>query len=170
MNTNGTAPQGAPVAWQPGEALERARHSREQVADSVRTLLEDEERNYQALSDQVDVARQRVDHLRKALSHLVAEPSRTAPAKAPAQARQRADGTVFRPRQEYLDELVEALRAAGGALTSEQILGRVSFSHDVVRRAITVLREEERVRLAGRAGKTGRAHLYALMPEPATDA
>jgi CHASE3 domain sensor protein len=170
MSTNGTAPQGAPVARQPGETLKRARATREQVVGSVRTLLEDEERKYQRLRDQVEEARQRMDHLRKALDHLLAEPGQAAPAKAKVQTqpRQRADGTVFRPRQQYLDQVVEALR--DGPLTNAQILERVSFSHDVVRRAIAVLREEERVRRAGRTGKTGRAHVYALMPERPADA
>jgi hypothetical protein len=168
MSTNGTAPQGAPVARQPGEALKRARATREQVVGSVRTLLEDEERKYQRLRDQVEEARQRMDHLRKALDHLLAEPGQAAPAKVQTQPRQRADGSVFRPRQERLEEVVEVLR--DGPLTREQILERVSFSHDVVGRAIAVLREEERVRLAGRAGRTGRAHIYALMPERPADA
>jgi CRP-like cAMP-binding protein len=168
MNTNGTAPQGAPVAWQPGEALERARHSREQLADSLRTLLADEERNYQALREAAEEARQRVDHLRKALDHLVAEPSRAA--KAPAKtapAKPQGTGTW-----EVSEERIAAVLAAYRQQTepiSPTVLAKTmnGIAGETVRRATERLRERELIRFAGTTRGGGK--LYMPMPEVPMD-
>jgi len=152
--TNGSGPSLA-------EHVAEVQRMSDQLVRELQELLETEERLYERLASDLAESKARRDRYTRALRDLMGEARK--PAAKPV--RLRADGAVFRPRQQHLDELVKVLR--DGPLTSEQIIERVDFSHDVVRRGIKVLREEQQVRLAGRAGKTGRAYLYALMPDGA---
>ena len=60
-----------------------------------------------------------------------------------------------------------AALAADGPVTRTAVVERTTLGHEVVRRSLTVLRDAERIRVAGRG--RGGGILWSTMPE-ATDA
>lgn len=156
MDANGGGP---PPDQRLHDHLLRARETREKLTSELRELLAAEEAVHLGLAEQLAASRARRDQTRKALEQLTGESAKYAP-KA-----EQADRTRYEPRQGLLDELLAVLRTAEQPLTAEQILERVTFSHDPLRRGLVTLRERQLVRLAGRGGRTGRAHLYAPMPD-----
>jgi CRP-like cAMP-binding protein len=157
MESTANGAMGAPLS----EHLIAAQQTRQSVADSVRLLLADEERRYQALKGQAEESRQRTEHLRKALEHLTAE---AGPVK-PAPKAKVAERPSYRPRQVSLDAVLTAVREAERPLSAEAVAKASGVSPGTVARALRMLREQELIRMTGGMGKRGTT--YAPMPDVA---
>jgi CRP-like cAMP-binding protein len=159
MESTANGAMGAPLS----DHLTAAVQTRESVADSVRQLLADEERRYQALKAQAEESRQRTEHLRKALEHLTAETGR--PAKPAPKAKVAERPSYYRPKQSSLDAVLTVLREAEGPLSTKAVAQASGISGETVTRALRALREDELIRMSGGMGKRGTT--YAPMPDVA---
>lgn len=147
-------------AWAAHAAAVEERLEHERV--ELRELLAAEDGMREQLDELAAASRERSQRLTKALDALDGRwAGRGGGPKPPKPDADRP--RVYRPKAKYLDELLQLLRDSDEPLSHSVIGQRVSFSSETLTRAIRVLREEEKIRLAGTTSTGGK--LYALMPE-----
>lgn len=137
------------------------------VAD-LRVMLGDHQEELDKVQARAKQLRAERDHIQRALDLLTGDTSKYAsggkrPAGRPAKGTEvQAVKRRYRPRQASLDQLVAVLRAADEPLAHGQLKELVDFSEETLTRALSTLRDEEVIRVAGAEGNRT---LYALMPE-----
>lgn len=128
---------------------------------SLRAHVEQDEAEVADLARALKGREDRLKRARRALREL--EGPQAAPSKPAKPSSKR--GRQYKPSDDALARVMEALR--GGAETQTEIARASNLSGTAVKVCLDVLREAERVRLAGRRD-TGTARigpaLYALMP------
>lgn len=156
MDTNGAGPS---VASQDLQAhLASAQDKTRRLTSDLRGLLAEEEMVVQELTREMEAARKRRDHLRRALDHLTGETRKFG--RPPKNAEPQRDS---RPRPATMHELLGILIKAEKPLTHTELTDRSSVSTETVTRALRYLREEEKVRVAGKPGQRGQT--YLAMPD-----
>jgi seryl-tRNA synthetase len=68
------------------------------------------------------------------------------------------------PSEKTRDEIYAAIAAADAPLTVAQITERVAVSSSTVKKALDLLRSEQKIRLAGTAPSQGAPKIYGVMP------
>jgi uncharacterized membrane protein YccC len=148
---NGSGPSPERLA----EHLERARSTREHIAGELRELLETEEELHDELAEQVADSRKRRDGYRRALEQLTGESKKPAPKKSQAGRWTISDKKVA--------QVWEQVRRLDGTFTAASVAqDQPGLSPESARRALSLLRERELVRVTG-TGRGG-GTLLAVMP------
>lgn len=135
--------------------METASARRRKVLDELRELHDAEQVIVEGLTRQVTEAKTRRDGYKRALDGLGG-------VRPAARAAAKGSGRLYRPGDEYLNELLETLRDSTTALSQTQLKDRVSFSSETLSRALKTLRSEDKIRVASRSGTS---NLYAAMPD-----
>lgn len=134
--------------------IETTAAKRRQVVGELRELHDAEQAIVEGLTRQVGEAKARRDGYKRALDGIGGAAEKAKPRRQP--------GRVYRPGDEYLSQLVEILRNSPEPLSQAQLAELVDFSSETLGRALTTLRNEDKVRVAARHGLR---NLYGLMPD-----
>jgi hypothetical protein len=126
-------------------------------ADSLRKLVEREERVHEELLVHVNACADRLRRLRRALAALTDEPAKTRPARNGRD----TNGWTISP--EKVERVFAAFAQADTPQTPTQLARSVEgLSPESARRAFIVLREQGRIRLVGKTRGGGRT--YKVIP------
>lgn len=124
-------------------------------ADTLRKLVEREERMHEELIVHVNACADRLRRLRRALAALTDEPAKTKP--------KRSGTNEWTISPKKVEEVFAAFAQAGTPQTPTQLSGATpGLSSESVQRAIPILRDQGRLRLLGKTRGGGRT--YAVMP------
>lgn len=129
----------------------------DEYAAGLRQLQEQEEAALLDLQRRANTARKNVDRIKRAIFELT---------KDHPQRKRQAAKAVSMPSNETIDRVLCAIRdAKDEGATYEEIAEAANLSHDPVRRAVSVLREQEIVRRAG-VRMPDRRHVFKMMVQP----
>lgn len=146
--------------------LRESTERRDSVIDGLSRALEAEQVVHDELEQALTASRERLRRWHKALTAITDETPAPAPAKAKAKAKAKTPANDWTPTPAKVERVYQALvalsRAGRQDITRTMLVERASLGHDTVRRALEVLRADERIRIAG-SGRGG-GKLWALMP------
>ena len=150
-------------------AEEAVARLRAQVTE-LRVLLTDEDRVQAMLRAKLGESKTRQTSLRRAIDALDPQSKSDAPRRGRPPSGKTAGGFV-RPNDESLERTLYELVARGKPLTIDGLFEDIGsgngISRDTIRRSLYALRDDGRVRAAGRTDRGGM--LFAPMPEELTE-
>jgi hypothetical protein len=132
------------------------------LAGQLEELVDDLERERELLTARMEIVDDTLGRTRKAVAALnPPEPKPKKERKKP-QKKHKA-GNQWTPRQEVLDAVLDAVRAAESPVGISEVAGVVPWSRNTVGNALRTLRAREQLRVAGKTKY--QAPLYAPFPE-----
>lgn len=142
----------------------RAAERLAQQTASLRELLHDEDAVQERLRTALDESKVRQHGLQRAINALDPQPKETTKRGPGRSSTREHDGNEWSVSERKVEQVMSVLVARGEPVTGNGLANGVEgLSVESVRRAFIVLREQGRIRLAGRSRGGGK--LYAPMPE-----
>jgi predicted HTH transcriptional regulator len=159
MSENGSAP-GHELA----ELAARAQKGIDDHIRDLRALIQAEVDSRSEYERLVELSKQRERRLAKAVAALEGEPlhkPKTGPAKPKARQMISAEAA-----DRVFDQMRNLMQQTGrDTVTRPQLMREITdMSGETIRRSLVLLRDQQRIRQAGRTGR-GAATLYAVMPD-----